>query len=537
MELPPLAFPPHPYAFALAPEPPAVEEEKSLALVCRPAVTQVQARDSLAGRGQDLLVARHALRGRVRPVGKEREADIAVRVREVVHFQSLDLLLDLRGTSQQGRHDDHGSKRRRHAVAKLEARKRARREQGRHDAIQQGDGQIRGRERRHQPEHEQRGRPRAGGPGREKGRGENREGEDGDGSQVPGLGSRDVSAEEPASEGGPEAERHLEGPAAVADEIEAGVILAAVVEIARRRPHDHLAGNLQLRAARAPRELLDGVAVAVAGGKVHRRIAGIRLEHAVDQADALEELRPVQGGHQAHAHDHVTDRHVHGRLPLMLEPHHVVGRRPLVGQPLVQPQEGGRHGGILIAQPLDELHREGGHQRGILEFLEGPGRPLERAAAEPEQLVRERVGGLARRPRPDDALREAPEILDEHHPQGDGDRPQLTDSQRLNALVGLHEPTERVRIEPAIRVGDEGPGDSVDAWVPEERALGQLGQLAVEALGQVVADLAQLLVHDVEIVDQPFRRRRDGALFSDGLGDLAISLAQHAAVVLDAGQQ
>ena len=86
-------------------------------------------------------------------------------------------------------------------------------------------------------------------------------------------------------------------------------------------------------------------------------------------------------------------------------------------------------------------------------------------------------------------------------------------------------------------MGDEGPGDSVDAWVPEERALGQLGQLAVEALGQVVADLAQLLVHDVEIVDQPFRRRRDGALFSDGLGDLAISLAQHAAVVLDAGQQ
>jgi len=67
--------------------------------------------------------------------------------------------------------------------------------------------------------------------------------------------------------------------------------------------------------------------------------------------------------------------------------------------------------------------------------------------------------------------------------------------------------------------------------------VGELGQLAVETGGQVVADLAELLLDDVEIVDEPLGRRRDGPLLADGAADRAIGRAQDAAVVVDTLQQ
>ena len=84
---------------------------------------------------------------------------------------------------------------------------------------------------------------------------------------------------------------------------------------------------------------------------------------------------------------------------------------------------------------------------------------------------------------------------------------------------------------------DERPGQPEDTRIALERSLGQLRQLAVIAGGQVVPDLPQLFVHDVEVVDQPFRRRGDRALLPDGLGNRAIRLEQHPPVVLDARQQ
>jgi hypothetical protein len=59
---------------------------------------------------------------------------------------------------------------------------------------------------------------------------------------------------------------------------------------------------------------------------------------------------------------------------------------------------------------------------GTLEPPEDRRRWLSRSAAESEQVVGQRVGLLARRPSPDDRLRQAAKILDEHDPQGDRDR-------------------------------------------------------------------------------------------------------------------
>ena len=47
-------------------------------------------------------------------------------------------------------------------------------------------------------------------------------------------------------------------------------------------------------------------------------------------------------------------------------------------------------------------------------------------------------------------------------------------------------------------------------------------------------DLAELLLHDIEIIQQPLRGRRDGLLFSDGACDRAIIIEKQPAVFGDA---
>ena len=221
----------------------------------------------------------------------------------------------------------------------------------------------------------------------------------------------------------------------------------------------------------------------------------------------------------------------------MLDPNDLVGRRPLRGQALVQPYERWRHGRILFAQSLDQLHREGGHERGVADPLQGRQGRVGRAVGESEDGIRDRVGFLTRDAPADDDLGEATEILDEHDPQRDRHRPELADGERLDALVGAHESAERGRVQATIRVGDEGPGDPIDPRIAVERAGGELGQLPIESRRQIVPDLAQLLVHDVEVIDEPFRRRGDRPLLPDGPGHDAVGLAQEASVVLDPPQQ
>ena len=143
MELPALALPPHPRLLALVPEPPTVEEKESLASTRNGTVASVQTRDPLARRGETLLVTRHALRGRIRPVGEKGETKITIRIRQVVHFQPLEQLVDLHAVGQEGGHDDHRAQCHGHAIAQLEARQHARREQHRDPSIHKRDHEVR----------------------------------------------------------------------------------------------------------------------------------------------------------------------------------------------------------------------------------------------------------------------------------------------------------------------------------------------------------------------------------------------------------
>ena len=147
------------------------------------------------------------------------------------------------------------------------------------------------------------------------------------------------------------------------------------------------------------------------------------------------------------------------------------------------------------------------------------------ASAGAEQPVRDVVSLLPDGSPARDQLGCAPQVLDQHDPQRDGDRPQLADRQRLHALIGRHELAQQVRVEAAVGVRDECPRQPEHARIARQRAVGQLRQLPVVAGRHVVADLADLGLDDVVVVDEPFRRRRDGAARRDGLGDGAVRVA------------
>ena len=54
----------------------------------------------------------------------------------------------------------------------------------------------------------------------------------------------------------------------------------------------------------------------------------------------------------------------------MLVAYHAFGRRPLRGQPLIEPRENRDNLWILIMQPVDELNREGIRKRCAIKIGE-----------------------------------------------------------------------------------------------------------------------------------------------------------------------
>ena len=149
----------------------------------------------------------------------------------------------------------------------------------------------------------------------------------------------------------------------------------------------------------------------------------------------------------------------------------------------------------------------------------------------PEQTVGEAVRHGARRAALRNLLREASEILDQHDPQRDRHRPEFADGERLHLLIGPDIADQHLGVEAAVGMGDEGPGHAEDAGIAGEGTRGELGKLAVIAGRQVRAKLPNLLLDEMIIVDEPFRRRRYGATLVDRLDDGAISLEQNGAIV------
>ena len=199
-----------------------------------------------------------------------------------------------------------------------------------------------------------------------------------------------------------------------------------------------------------------------------------------------------------------------------------------------QPKRGGDLR-VLIAKALEELNPSGCQERCPRQAALECRRAVGALVADTQDAVGQLIGHLPRCTPANDLLRQAAEVLDQEDAQGDRGRPQFADGQRLDFLVGAHHAPQALRVEAAVGVRDVGPGETEHSRVAGERPLGQLRQLAVVVRRKVVADLAQLLVDDREVVDQPLGRRRDRAFLSGRAGEHAVGLDQDATVVSDSG--
>ncbi len=86
---------------------------------------------------------------------------------------------------------------------------------------------------------------------------------------------------------------------------------------------------------RATRQFLDGAAIEIARREIHLGKRTPRLEHVVDEADALEQLSPVDIGDHPHTGDDVAYGHGRSALPLVFVAHDFVGSGSTRRQTLV----------------------------------------------------------------------------------------------------------------------------------------------------------------------------------------------------------
>ncbi|MNO61713.1 hypothetical protein D3C76_523680 [compost metagenome] len=508
MQLAALALPAHPALLAGIEQAAPMQQEEARAAGAV-AMPLVEAGDGSGGGFQQRPVAVQFRLGGVDAIGEQGVADIAANAGEVMDFQLFDLLQQVGLAGQQGRHRDQGAQPGWHAVHELQAGQGDRPETPGDRTIDQRGGHLGGGQRRAEQEQHQPGRRHVRRP----------QGPDRQPQQQCGIGedaadiAADAHAHVEAAEAQPqrhaEADEPLQRRTPFGDQVIAGI--ADALSIRRVQPfHGGLAGrfqrqfgDIQFGQVRAARQLLDGAAVEVAGGKVHGGEGAAGAQVLVDQADAFEQLGPVDIGDQPHAGDDVAHGDVGRALALLGVLHHGFGRYALGAQAFVEPAECGGDPRVLVAQALGELGGEEFRQR-LARSRGDIGIQRHTRAAGGEQAVGECIGIGAGLPRAVDLLGQPAQVLDEDDAQGDRDSPQLADGQGLHTLIGGDEVPQHVGIEVAVGVGDEGPGQAEDARVAGERPLGQLRQLAVITGRQVLTDFADLLFDDVIVVQQPF---------------------------------
>ena len=92
----------------------------------------------------------------------------------------------------------------------------------------------------------------------------------------------------------------------------------------------------------------------------------------------------------------------------MFVPHHGISRRPLGGQPLIQPRENRDNLVILIMQPVDEFNREGIRKRRAIKIGEHHRRQFRFARAHTQQSIGDLICMLSRRITVDDPTGQPP---------------------------------------------------------------------------------------------------------------------------------
>ncbi len=140
-------------------------------------------------------------------------------------------------------------------------------------------------------------------------------------------------------------------------------------------------------------------------------------------------------------------------------------------------------------------------------------RPHERAQRLPQRLlpflvsrldaVRPVVGQLDLVDPLHRAERHAPHALEEPEPEHRRNRPQLADGEGRHLLERADEAIDVVEVDASFAVRDEADRQLVHARIAGQRAARQLGELAIVAAREALVHLRDVLLHDVEVVEQP----------------------------------
>ena len=533
MQLAALALPPEPAPLGVVPLPTTVEQQKSIA-ARRGTIATVQSGDPAAGGRQKLIVVVGGLTVGVAPIGQQREMKLAVRARQIVDFELLHLSLYRFDRRQNRRDGDQRAQGFRHAMAKIERRQQSGAKTAGDHLVDPADGQVQRRNEAQNAEQDEKGRAHAAPRTQPEGKGQ-KAGRDHDaGAHVAADAERAIKTLRPRAPRRMKADLGRETGSPGGEQIVAGVAPARVGPAGIRPPSggaDRRLGDLKLGQRASARQFLNGAAIEIAGRKIHLRKSPARLEHFIHQAEAFKQFGPIHVGNEPHAGDDVAHGDAAGDLPLVLIANHRVGGRRLAGQLVVEPGQGGRDARILIAQAMDQLHQIAVGKRHLASGRQHRVGELDGVAGGAQQPIRRQVGGVTPGATVDHPLGDPSKVLDEHDPQGDGDRPEFTDGERLHFLIGAQIAADDVGIEQAVGVRHERPGQAEHARVVGERPAGELGQLPVIADRQINADVADLFLNHVEIIDQPFGGRCYRFTFINTLGDVAIGGHEHRLVI------
>ena len=322
--------------------------------------------------------------------------------------------------------------------------------------------------------------------------------------------------------GQPQLRTALELHSTLVDQVEADMrepIVAGGFGDALAREVDRPARHLAFGQMTALRKLLDRMAVAITGGKVHRSVDAARIltKDLFDGAHGLDELTPVGRPQESETADAVADGNLIGRLLLVARLHQMLDRQTRLGESLLDPRQRQRQSRALSLQAARELRNKRSrhgrarprhvcdHQDQALRVLRrrlyhliGPGF---------RQVPVHPAGG---RPRDD-----ASEILDQRHTQHDGDRPQLAEREGSDGLVCRHEAAKAVLVYAAVAVRDGLQGEVIHTGQAGRWAIRQARQFPAVASRQVALGCADLFFDQVEVVQEPFTGRGDAAVRAD----------------------
>lgn len=238
--------------------------------------------------------------------------------------------------------------------------------------------------------------------------------------------------------------------------------------LAVRSERQQLLRHFQLAAPGLAGELFDfvqGQVLRLAGfGGMHRRF-GQGLHH---RTDGLHQAAPVGLVDAAQRGDRVADalQVADGFVLLAGE---CLGR---CRQPGAQPgaQLATEAGGQLF-QAMVQLQPEGLQHAAFAHagFEVGDGGQAGLGGIAVVPVVDDIARGLQRRK----AFRQAAQVLDQHHPQGGGQRPEFGQGERALFLIGLEVAGQQLDVEAAVGMRHPRPGDAIDAGQAGQRLVTQ----------------------------------------------------------------